>query len=747
MPTCVKGTCGGHKGGDMLPFKLKLTGEIVKMTNLELYNFIFPDNDDLSYMYNEFDWDHRAWRGRRLRGNRSRIAHLLRKQAVKFLGREFGSAFARALLMMRAAAVAAIVASVLVVGCECTGGQIAMGLSENTRASANIAADAAGKEYGETRGAAQREGSGALEYATAHALGFTTTNEYPPIEHSRWLLLAEPFRSTTFTAISNVGDPEKDVFKWTFPDTTVLEGRVVSHTFTEVGPHEVVLTQIVVSTGNVYRMHASVMVKYVRREIRQLTDEDREAFFDAMETLYRLPTAEGTALYGKEYKGINFFVQMHLDGAGVKDCDHWHDGAGIMTHHMGYILQFEQALQVVDPSVSIPYWEYTIESALGMTDYGESEVFGPDWFGNASPDNPLHTVDDGRWAYLPLMKDAWEHVHNPYGLLRSPWNLDGTPFVTRHNMTNGQDLTSVVSCAVYQNAFESISIASLNRYLNGFTHGPVHVKVGGVWNNPEQELTIKLGYSDTGLVMSKSLWRKGYLRMPSTCSQEENGLGDTTTCRSSCPAELYQSSGMTPYDVLMDALAIHWIASYAGGIIVYKEEEDRFVVAGHEGDEDFQQEFWKRVLHSLCDPGHVGDLYSSSSPYDPLFWVIHPSTERVLGWRRKLATEQPDMWPLDEAWGYKSGLYVGETGVVCDWTGVREDSLDMPTCIKSICGGHRGGDTLPFEVKVKGETIKMTNLQWYDFIYPDNEDLPYMYNEFQWDHCAAEGYYMGTREG
>lgn len=39
-----------------------------------------------------------------------------------------------------------------------------------------------------------------------------------------------------------------------------------------------------------------------------------------------------------------------------------------------------------------------------MTDYGESEVFAADWFGEASPDNSLHTVDDGRWAYLPVMK-------------------------------------------------------------------------------------------------------------------------------------------------------------------------------------------------------------------------------------------------------------------------------------------------------------------------------------------------------
>lgn len=45
-----------------------------------------------------------------------------------------------------------------------------------------------------------------------------------------------------------------------------------------------------------------------------------------------------------------------------------------------------------------------LAAALGMTDYGESEIFDPDWFGDASPDNSLHTVDDGRWAYLPVMK-------------------------------------------------------------------------------------------------------------------------------------------------------------------------------------------------------------------------------------------------------------------------------------------------------------------------------------------------------
>ncbi|CAN0040552.1 unnamed protein product, partial [Laminaria digitata] len=39
---------------------------------------------------------------------------------------------------------------------------------------------------------------------------------------------------------------------------------------------------------------------------------------------------------------------------------------------------------------------------------------------------------------------------------------------------------------------------------------------------------------------------------------------------------------------------------------------------------------------------HVGDMYTSSAPYDPLFWVIHPAAERLLAWRRKVAADGVD---------------------------------------------------------------------------------------------------------
>lgn len=38
--------------------------------------------------------------------------------------------------------------------------------------------------------------------------------------------------------------------------------------------------------------------------------------------------------------------------------------------------------------------------------------------------------------------------------------------------------------------------------------------------------------------------------------------------------------------------------------------------------------------------------------------------------------------------------------------------------------------------QVNGEVRSMSNSEWLDFIYPDNEELPYMYDSFDWGHCA-----------
>ena len=65
-------------------------------------------------------------------------------------------------------------------------------------------------------------------------------------------------------------------------------------------------------------------IKYVRRELRQLSARDRERFLDASATLWRVDTLEGRALYGDEYVGIHHLAIIHNDLAGNPICDFIH---------------------------------------------------------------------------------------------------------------------------------------------------------------------------------------------------------------------------------------------------------------------------------------------------------------------------------------------------------------------------------------------------------------------------------------
>ena len=104
------------------------------------------------------------------------------------------------------------------------------------------------------------------------------------------------------------------------------------------------------------------MVKYVRREIRDLTESDRKAFLDALYTMYTTDDETGQSRYGEKFHSAEWYSRAHLAGAGTSDCDHWHDGAGIAAHHVGITLAVEQTLQAINPAVSIAYWEYSLVS-------------------------------------------------------------------------------------------------------------------------------------------------------------------------------------------------------------------------------------------------------------------------------------------------------------------------------------------------------------------------------------------------
>ena len=242
------------------------------------------------------------------------------------------------------------------------------------------------------------------------------------------------------------------VAEWAFaPDVVdVLDATrptSVDVSFPAVGGYAVSATPS--GSGDV--MTFNVVAKVVRRELRDLDADSRDRYLGALRTLYETSDEAGTRLYGEKYASADFFVRMHLKGAAARECDHWHDDAGILNHHAGITWLFEESLRSVDPSTAAHYWDYTLDGDLGAA-WPSAFVFDEAWFGPV--DSESRVVSRGTFAYTKVRANAadFSNVTNAFGLLRSPWNTSPTPFLARSSQTLGlaaNGYASLPTCAQF----------------------------------------------------------------------------------------------------------------------------------------------------------------------------------------------------------------------------------------------------------------------------------------------------------
>ena len=483
--------------------------------------------------------------------------------------------------------------------------------------------------------------------------------------------------------------------------------------------------------------------KLVRRELRTLSDADRERFFAALHHVYTVEQADGVALWGSDYKSAAWLVREHLYGAADKSCDHWHDDAGILNHHVGITWQLEQSLNAIDPGVAAHYWDYTVDAATAGGDdaddafqwWSTSDIFDDDWFGAVVTNNSQHVVTTGRWAYTPVLRDAegaFSNVTNAYGLLRSPWNTNPTPFLLRSRFTLGAEsdgFATFPTCTQFARTLATSEwLGTMLNQLNGGLHGPVHIMVGGHWSFDAAEwgnVTKRLTHPDAFLLLSKFLWRQGYVRCPAYCATDTPA--DECTC--ACPALSATDGSGTTAAELPEAAGVWSLSSNA----------DLATLMAENGLSDAD------LAATLCHVGHPGEMFTSAAPQDPLFWPLHGMAERFLQYARMLKAE--GTLDFDETWGYEHmTLLPSDTGVVCDWSAVDSaasgrgsagtDVYAMPACAKATCPGHKADDTLPFEGLRADQAGLYTNAEFYELTSPYSDAMPYTYDSLTyWPGC------------
>ncbi|ORY04995.1 Di-copper centre-containing protein [Basidiobolus meristosporus CBS 931.73] len=173
----------------------------------------------------------------------------------------------------------------------------------------------------------------------------------------------------------------------------------------------------------------------VRKEIRQLSDGERNAFIDAIQKL-------------KESGEYEKLVPIHNDYATTA-----HITPGFFPWHRYYIRLFESALQRINPDIVLPYWDWSIDSQAPE----ESEIFK--WFGG-NGQGPLQCVTDGPFA-------NWR--------FRTP-----NDHCLRREFNGGDKILAIYSSEALNNMINTIN--NYDRFRDLIENGPhaaVHRGIGG----------------------------------------------------------------------------------------------------------------------------------------------------------------------------------------------------------------------------------------------------------------------------
>jgi len=458
---------------------------------------------------------------------------------------------------------------------------------------------------------------------------------------------------------------------------------------------------------------------YIRRELRQLTDDDRDAALDAMYEMWEVSESTGQKKYGDDYHASTYFTEAHHFNAAWQDGDHIHEGLGFLPQHLKITNMFEASMQAVDPSTSLFYWDFTIENEAGVSIY-DSDMFTSETFGTLSePKNKAYwsyekdDIDDGkipngRWKKIKADTTRFDDIPSPFGYLRGPWNMNPSKYVTRFT----SEVTSLPGCAAY---YQWASISDFQSFLEiapYLPHASLHGAIGGVFGCDAFDDLLDKGLilDETSKVMIcskwgfylKELYRYNYITPNENCKAKSMDPDDIS-CGFTCNEDLY--SGMA---AMMKKTVNNAYTPTAMSADKWEDWRD-FVCSG----DGF------RVF--------VGDQLESASPSDPSFWPIHPTQERLLHAKLMSGGFDKFSWPDDATKSY-----------VCDKSECYEDG--EKDYYDECCYGHYEKDQLLDFVNAKKEKgFGLTNKEVLEMSDPTSEDysMTYIYEDYSWSHCKG----------
>ena len=84
----------------------------------------------------------------------------------------------------------------------------------------------------------------------------------------------------------------------------------------------------------------------------------------------------------------------------------------------------------MDPSISVPYWDYTVDAEALGTDWQSSIVLSDAWFGPVNNSRTGDVLVGKYFGRLPIPRAAAPE-HNGWGLVTDSVNNNPSPVLTR----------------------------------------------------------------------------------------------------------------------------------------------------------------------------------------------------------------------------------------------------------------------------------------------------------------------------
>ncbi|ORX86788.1 Di-copper centre-containing protein [Basidiobolus meristosporus CBS 931.73] len=181
----------------------------------------------------------------------------------------------------------------------------------------------------------------------------------------------------------------------------------------------------------------------MRQEIRSLSPAQLQTFIKAIQDLHTGPSPT-------EYDNLANIHATYFNEA--------HNNAAFFPWHRKFIREFELALQKKNPSVYLPYWDWSLDSQSPE----ESIIFSKNYFGGNGVSSRNYCLEDGPFANWTM---RYPNVHC---LKRQ---FDGTAPNTIEAFYSPETLQYTIKNAT--------NFDTLRRNIESPPHGVVHIGIGG----------------------------------------------------------------------------------------------------------------------------------------------------------------------------------------------------------------------------------------------------------------------------